>query len=432
MTAQDRSGWQAVLIGVSRYTDSGLHDIPAARANVEDFARALTAPSSAFAEEHCHLLTDPEQPTHIGKTLAAAARDARDVLVVYYTGHGVVGQGGNLYLTLPHTDNHHPEWSSIPFTTLRNTMLNSPARARVLILDCCYSGRAFEAMSSTSAVIDGQIDIQGTYTITSSSRNATSQAPEGHRHTAFTGAFLSAAAETELTLDQLFWRADEILHRSGRPRPQRRSVNVAGELRLFSAPVPRPGRKSTIPPGPETGADNQELFEHGLRCADRGDTDQAEIAWRRAAMQGHPGAMNNLANLLVTRKQLLDAHDWYHKAAELGSAEASGNLANLLSETQYVEEAEHWYKQAVDAGNTDAMYNLAVMLDKSFHFDDAISWYQRAADAGHRDAMHNLAIRLRYRGQATEADTWWRRAGHTRPQRASDKPRSAVAHTQTR
>ncbi|MGW4071653.1 caspase, EACC1-associated type [Nocardia grenadensis] len=428
MAEQDRAGWQAVLIGVSRYTDSRLHDIPAARTNVEDMARALTAPGSAFAEEYCQVLTDPGQPTQIGRTLTTAARDARDVLLVYYTGHGVVAQGGRLYLALPDTDDNHPEWSSVPFATLRDTLAHSRARTRVLILDCCYSGRAFEAMSSSAAVIDGQIDIQGTYTITSSSRNETSEAPEGHRHTAFTGALLRAAADTGLTLDELFWRADDILHRSGRPRPQRRSVNIAGELRLFSAPVRRP-TPETIASEPGTAADSRALFEHGLHCSDQGDAAQAESAWRRAAAQGHPGAMNNLANLLVTRKQLRDAQDWYRKAAELGNAEATGNLANLLNETQFVEEAELYYRRAAEAGNTDAMYNLAVMLDRAFHFDDAITWYRHAAEADHRDAMHNLAIRLRYRGQATEADTWWRRAGHTRAQRTGDKPRGHIPHT---
>jgi TPR repeat protein len=417
---------------VSRYSDPEFPDIPAAGNNVRDLARSLTAPGAAFDEEHCAVLSDPGQSTEVGKAVAAAARDAEDVLLVYYTGHGVVDRRGRLYLALPDTDHEEPEWSSVAFTTLRDELMESRARARILILDCCFSGRAFEAMSSPDAVIGGQIDIRGTYTITSSARDETSLAPEGHRYTAFTGALLSAAADTGLTLDQLYQRVDRMLHQNSQPRPQRRSVNIAGELRLFTAPEPQPATAAEVMTTPGTDADSESLFESAQRLADQGDTVGAEALWRRAAAQGHLGAMNNLANLLVARRQSIEAHDWYRKAAESGNPEAMGNLANLLYEEQFLEDAERWWRLAGEAGNTDAMYNLAVMLDRTLRFDDAITWYQQAAESGHTDAMHNMAIRLRLRGHLDDAEAWWRRAGHKRAQRANVKPRGPVSRTQTR
>ncbi|WP_327097344.1 caspase family protein [Nocardia vinacea] len=146
--APKRDGWRAALIGVSRYADPTFSDIPAARNNVEDLARTLTAPGGAFSEEHCTVLTNPDQSMQVGEAIATAAQNAHDVLLVYYAGHGLVGRGGRLYLVLPGTDRDHPEWSSVPFTTLRDELMDSPARARILILDCCFSGRAFEAMST--------------------------------------------------------------------------------------------------------------------------------------------------------------------------------------------------------------------------------------------------------------------------------------------
>ncbi|WP_327152184.1 caspase, EACC1-associated type [Nocardia sp. NBC_01329] len=427
-----RNGWRAALVGVSRYSDPEFPDIPAAGNNVRDLARSLTGPGAAFDEEHCTVLSDPGQSAEVGKAVAAAARDAEDVLLVYYTGHGVVDRRGRLYLALPDTDHEEPEWSSVAFTTLRDELMESRARARILILDCCFSGRAFEAMSSPDAVIGGQIDIRGTYTITSSARDETSLAPEGHRYTAFTGALLSAAADTGLTLDQLYQRVDRMLHQNSQPRPQRRSVNIAGELRLFTAPDPQPATDAEVTTTPGTDADSESLFESAQRSADQGDTVGAEALWRRAAAQGHLGAMNNLANLLVARKQSIEAHDWYRKAAESGNPEAMGNLANLLYEEQFLEDAERWWRLAGEAGNTDAMYNLAVMLDRTLRFDDAIIWYQQAAESGHTDAMHNMAIRLRLRGHLDDAEAWWRRAGHKRAQRANVKPRGPVSRTQTR
>ncbi|MFX0581142.1 caspase, EACC1-associated type [Nocardia nepalensis] len=437
--APNRSGWRATLIGVSRYTHPELPDIPAAANNIADLAQLLTAPTGgALADNHCTVLLNPDQSTQVGAAVNCAAKEAHDVLLLYYTGHGVLDRGGRLHLALSGSDPDQITWSSIPFDRLREELAASRAHARILILDCCFSGRAFEAMSSPSTLVEGQIDIHGTYTITSSAKNEPSLAPEGHRHTAFTAALLSAAAKADLTLDQLYLRVDQILHRNGQPRPHRRSVNIAGELRLFTPPDLRQisGADApfvpTIDPLASPDGDTETLFESGQLSADQGDLPQAETSWRRAASQGHTGAMNNLANLLCTQRQFREAHLWYREAAERGNVEAMGNLANLLHEAQQHGDAERWWRRAAEAGNTDAMHNLAINLDKSLHFDDAITWYRRAAEAGHTDAMHNLAIRLRYRGQLSEATTWWHRAGHKRAQRADERPRRPVPRKESR
>jgi TPR repeat protein len=425
---------------VSRYVDPEFPDIPAAVNNVADLSRLLTASTgSALAEHQCSVLTDPEHSAQVGQVVATAAREADDVLLLYFAGHGVVDQRGRLYLALSGTSRDHPEWSSVSFATLRDELIASPARARILILDCCFSGRAFEAMGASSSLVDGQIDIQGTYTIASSARNEPSVAPEGHRHTAFTAALLSTATNIGLTLDQLYQKIDQTLHRDGYPRPQRRTVNIAGELRLFTPPAARPvsgGDTSSIAPITDqttsSDADADENFENGRRFADQNNLTEAENSWRLAASQGHTGAMNNLANLLDAQGQAREAHAWYRKSAEGGNVDAMGNLAMLLHQIKRVNDAELWWRRAAESGDADAMYNLAIMLDKSRHLDEALTWYRRAAEADHTDAMHNLAIRLRYRGQLTEATTWWQRAGHRQAQRTSEKLRGLVPRKQSR
>lgn len=437
--APNRTGWRAVLIGVGRYTNPGFTDIPAAANNIHDLERLLTAPTgAALPSEHCTTLVDPETPAQVGALLADAANQADDVLLVYYTGHGQPDRRrGLLHLALAGTDPEHLEWSSIPFATLRNELATARARARILILDCCFSGRAFEAMSTPEAVVDGQIEINGTYIIASSPRNETSVAPEGHRHTAFTGALLTAATtRTGLTLDQLYVNIDQTLHRSGYPRPVRRSVNITGNLRLFTPPGHRPTPDDAvtslvIDPLAAPDDSTERIFADGQRAAERGDLTEAEKAWRTAASQGHPSAMNNLAHLLYNQGKLRAAHPLYLEAAQRGNTTAMANLADLLHQAREDTEAEYWYQRAAEAGDSDAMHNLALLLDKSRRYDEALTWYEHAADEGHTDAMHNLAIRLRYRGKLTEATTWWQRAGHTRPQRATEKLRGFVPHKQS-
>ena len=201
----NRASWRAALIGVSRYADPDIGDIPAAANNIQDLKELLTAPvGAAFRGEDCITIVNPYSPQQVGKLLANVSSQADDVLLVYYAGHGLVDQRGRLYLAVTGSDSAHPEWSSVPFATLRESLVAARARARVLILDCCFSGRAFEAMTTPAAAVKGQIDIYGTYTIASSARDETSIAPEGARNTAFTDALLTAASSvTDLTLDQV-------------------------------------------------------------------------------------------------------------------------------------------------------------------------------------------------------------------------------------
>ena len=429
-----RRGWRAALIGVSRYVDPGFTDIPAARNNVDDLARLLTAStSSALAGHQCSVVTDPEDSAQVGRVVSAAAREAHDVLFVYFAGHGLVDRRGQLYLALTGTSRDHPEWSSVPFATLRDEIIASPARARILILDCCFSGRAIEAMSASSSLIDGQIDIQGTYTIASSGRNVWSVAPEGHRRTAFTAALLSTATVAGLSLDQLYQKVEQALHRQGYPRPQRRAVNVAGDLRLFTPPALRPISGDSASVERIIGQPSTEavrLFQDGQGFMDQDDLAQAENSWRLAALQGHSGAMHNLANLVMARGQAREAHDWYRKAAEGGNVDAMCALASLLDKIRLVDDAERWWRRAAECGNTDAMYNLAIRSDKSGYPEAALTWYRQAAEADQTDAMHNLAIRLRDHGLLTEATTWWQRAGHKRAQGSTEKLRGQVVFGQ--
>ncbi|GAB2518692.1 caspase, EACC1-associated type [Nocardia heshunensis] len=390
----DRGGRRAAVIGVGRYRHRDIPDIPAAHNNVEDMARLLTA-GGGFATEHCHALVDPEHGSRVGEAVARAAREADDILLVYYTGHGLLDRRGRLHLALPDSDPGHLGWSSVPFTMLRDELAESRARTRILILDCCFSGRAFEAMSSPATVVDGQLDIHGTYTISSSAANETSLAPQGHRNTAFTAALLSAATDTDLTLDQLYVRVDDILYNRGHPRPRRRSINSASELRLFA------------------------------RTSD-GDSEQ-EREWRRAAARGDAQAMTKLADLHYARGEITAAHEWLRRAAELGDLDAMGTLASLLHKVKHVSEAEGWWRLAALGGHADSMFNLAVVLDHAMQLDEALTWYRRAAETGNKDAMHNLAIRLRYRGQLEEAAQWWQRAGHRRAQGVYEKPRGLTS-----
>ncbi|MFZ0511760.1 MAG: caspase family protein, partial [Candidatus Nitrosopolaris sp.] len=65
-----------------------------------------------------------------------------DTLLFYYSGHGVPGADGEMYLASSDTDPDKPYRRGFSFEELRKRMENTIATKVVVILDCCYSGSA--------------------------------------------------------------------------------------------------------------------------------------------------------------------------------------------------------------------------------------------------------------------------------------------------
>ncbi|MET7695693.1 hypothetical protein ABZT06_48880 [Streptomyces sp. NPDC005483] len=175
-------------------------------------------------------------------------------MLVYYTGHGLLDEDGLLHLALSSTDPGHVGFTGVPADLVKRYLGRARARLRVLVLDCCFSGRAVAAMTESGSLLSAQLDVSGTYTLTSTTATAPSHAPPGQRHTAFTAALLDALNQPEpLTLDDIHQHIDTVLQGMGLPRPQRRSVNAAGDLALVRGPV-RPHA------GPPTGNEGEIRF----------------------------------------------------------------------------------------------------------------------------------------------------------------------------
>jgi hypothetical protein len=240
---------RAVLIGAVTFPHSpDLPALPSVHGNLAALADRLAGPhSGVFAPGHCVVLADPPSVSDVGRLIHTAAEQATDLLLVYYAGHGMVDDRGRLYLAVPGTDQNALRYSAIPVELLREDIAASPAAARVLVLDCCFSGRAIEAMTDQRSLVMAQLDVAGTYTLTSSSANTPAFAPAGDPYTAFTGALVAALDQPKpLSLNDIYSWVDRALTVRGLPRPQRRATNTAGELALVRGPSHPP--PDTQPP----------------------------------------------------------------------------------------------------------------------------------------------------------------------------------------
>ncbi|MFE6685783.1 caspase domain-containing protein [Streptomyces sp. NPDC057743] len=240
---------RAVLIGTGRFTDDGLPHLPAVEANIRSLRAALTHPTlGLLVPEHCRLVSDPTDQKSVGAALSWAAREADDLLLVYYAGHGVLDGDGVLHLALVHTDTANAGFTAVPIDLVKRIVGQARARSRVLLVDCCFSGRAGSAMAEPTNLAVGQLDWSGTYTLTATTRNEPAHAPEGATHTAFTGALLQAlAAAPPRTLDEVYFAVHRELTGRALPPPQRWSAGAAGSLVLMRGPV---GTPAAPPPPP--------------------------------------------------------------------------------------------------------------------------------------------------------------------------------------
>ncbi|MFG2969964.1 tetratricopeptide repeat protein [Streptomyces sp. NPDC048288] len=233
---------RVVLIGASRYTDPQLPDLPAVEKTVTDLAGLLTEPAHGLVPDgHCTVLLDDGDLRTVGDRLRSAVAGAEDLLLVFYAGHGLVaGRRHGLYLALPDSRWEAPEFNSLEYDKLRDAVLDSPAETKVVILDCCFSGRAVgdSLGTGTGAGRIDQLEVAGTYVLTSAQRDQVALALPGEEHTAFSGRLIRllregmAGGPELLTVDDLYRGLRAVMAAEGLPAPLNRGVGTAGSIAL--------------------------------------------------------------------------------------------------------------------------------------------------------------------------------------------------------
>ncbi|MFD4604974.1 hypothetical protein ACFWPQ_44040 [Streptomyces sp. NPDC058464] len=204
---------------------------------------------------------DAPSPVDLGDALAEVTGQAAEdgALLVCFAGHGLKNASGELYLatsaSLGDAAAGPVDHRALPYSMVRSYVSRSRARTRVVILDCCYSGRAAGRFEN-AAEFAGLTEIAGSYVLTSAGHNTLAVASDEAGHTAFLGALIDWIREgepggsQELTLDGAFRHLAGRLPALGCPRPQRSVTGLAGDLVLAANPLwrPAPETPSTSPP----------------------------------------------------------------------------------------------------------------------------------------------------------------------------------------
>lgn len=238
MTRLPNAAARAVLIGTATYRV--FEKIPHSYNNIRGLTGALTDPElSSFTPSQVRLVDDPATPADIMQPLKQAAEEAEDVLLVYYSGHGQLsGENSELHLTLTDSEPEAP-WSSLPFSYVADVIKQSAASTKIVVLDCCYSGRAHsDLMSDPSQLVKDQLAVEGLYCLTSAPKHRRSKAPDGDTYSAFTHYLLDAlkvgipAAGPQLRMTDIYGDVRKRMRATKFPLPEQCNKKEAGDFPL--------------------------------------------------------------------------------------------------------------------------------------------------------------------------------------------------------
>ncbi|WOD39539.1 caspase, EACC1-associated type [Nodosilinea sp. E11] len=166
-------GKYALLIGVDTYGD-GLQPLPAASKDVAALREVLLNPQMGGFDEAKPLInpTQPEMAEAI--ELWFQDRHPEDLVLLFFSGHGVKDDRRDLYFAAANTKKHRDRLLTSTATSARfihDRIRACKAKYQVLILDCCFGGAFGELVARDSGGIPlkEQLGAEGRVVLTSTS-----------------------------------------------------------------------------------------------------------------------------------------------------------------------------------------------------------------------------------------------------------------------
>ncbi len=189
-----------------------------------------------------------------------------DLLLLYFSGHGVRDEMGSLYLALKNTSRARLRATALRSDFIREAMDNSHSKRIVLILDCCNSGafaQGTKAITGGSVGIASAFEGKGYGRIVLTASDSTQFAWEGNKiiggeeieNSLFTH-FLIQGMEGEadkdgdgqITVDELYdYAYEQIVQRTPKQTPGKWFYKQQGEILLVQSLHPKHVKPAPLP-----------------------------------------------------------------------------------------------------------------------------------------------------------------------------------------
>jgi hypothetical protein len=179
MTSEGRR--YALIVASSQFSDSTLSRLMTPSRDAAGLARVLGDTEIGNFET----IVFDNRPSHEVRQMIEtffSKSKRNDLMLLYFSGHGVKDDSGRLYLATTDTQRGLYRSTAVPATFVHDTMNASSSRWQVLILDCCHSGafaRGMVAKGGESVDLGNRFEAKGRGRVVLTASNATQYAFQG-------------------------------------------------------------------------------------------------------------------------------------------------------------------------------------------------------------------------------------------------------------
>lgn len=238
----------ALIIGNSQYQDACLAKLTAPEVDVRELVDTLQSPNIGNFDEVVPLLNEDCATVRRAIARFFEARGRDDLLLMYFSGHGVRDDHGHLYLAVRDTERDLLSGTAIEASFVTARMDRSQSKRLVLILDCCHSGAfGYGAKGVHGASVGTATAFEGTGRgrVVLTATDSTQYAWEGDQvsgetdnslftHHLIAGLKSGAADRDEdglITIDELYeYIHDQVLNDTTKQTPGKWAFGQQGEI----------------------------------------------------------------------------------------------------------------------------------------------------------------------------------------------------------
>jgi hypothetical protein len=257
------AGKFALIIGNSQYDDPNLGRLKAPDQDVLGLEEVLKAPEIGQFDEVTTLLNEGAASVRKAIALFYERRQREDLLLLYFSGHGVKDEQGHLYLALRDTETGLLAGTAIEAAFISGRMDRSLSKRQVLVLDCCHSGAFAGGAKAAQGVSVGTAEAfegTGLGRVILTATDATQYAWEGDRvigdadrslftHFLVDGLKTGTADRDEdgaVTVDELYdYVHEQVVNASPRQTPRKWSYRQKGDVVIAQNPFTK---RCALPP----------------------------------------------------------------------------------------------------------------------------------------------------------------------------------------
>ena len=242
----------ALIIGNNQYDDPKLAQLKTPAADSQALAKVLADKSIGSFDQVTPLINKNESEIRRAISAFLTNKKPDDLVLVYFSGHGVLDDRGRLFLSLKDTETTLLKATAIPSTFISDEMDSCRSRRQILILDCCHSGAfARGTKGEQKAVTEATFEGSGYGRVVMTASDSTQYALEGDqviRQTdlsLFTHFLLeglkTGEADTDhdghISLDEWYdYTYAKVVSETPRQIPHRWSYNQQGDLIIARNP----------------------------------------------------------------------------------------------------------------------------------------------------------------------------------------------------